>query len=762
MFYQNPEIDHVVTKATNLARDLKHQYVTIEHMTWAILTAKTFKRFMKKFGADVDALTQDILSYLQQRDELLTTSDAVPKKTNSLERVFNRSITQVIFTGRSQVQLIDLFLSISHETTAHASYYIAKHGIDRSELVDFYNRTAPASESQNISNSADGANGVVKRSSSLLKQHCVDLTQLAREEKLDPTVGRQAELAQLVEVLCKRNKKNVLLVGDPGVGKTSLIDALSQAIVSDAVPSYLRDHTVYSLDVGSLVAGTKYRGDFEEKVQNILQELMANPRCILFIDEAHQLRGAGTSTTSSVDFGNMLKPALARGQLRVIAGTTWEDYTQSFEKDRALARRFYRLVVNEPSPEDARTILRGIKHKFEQYHGGRITDEAIVAAVDLTVRYMTDKKLPDKAIDMLDTACARAKINRKKWTLTPAQVRDAVSSATGIPRDQMDHDSQAPVVDIEQRIKSQVFAQDRAIDTVLEKIYVAQAGLRDPSRPMGCFLFLGPSGVGKTQTARLLAESLNMTLQKFDMSEYQEKHAISRLIGSPPGYVGYEDANLGGGLLISGVQKNPHSVLLFDEIEKAHPDISNVLLQLLDEGTITGSNGKKADCRNCLVILTSNLGAADAERPSIGFSKVDNSDAMDRATREFFRPEFRNRLDAVCHFQQLDQDNLVRVVQKFVQQLNDRLAPRGIMVCLDHELTQHIIDQGRQLRMGARPIARLIDQLVSVPLSRKILFERMNSGHWQARWVNAQVEFVPMEPPHQHLEIHHNHAPVAH
>lgn len=747
MFSQNPEIDTIIQESTQLARDLNHSYVTVEHVTLSLVNYKPFKELLVKFGADVDSLKKDLEDYLLSRDELVVENSGPElKKTNSLERIFNRSITQVIFSGRQQVQTIDLFLSISYETTSHASYFIAKHGIDRNKLVKLYNKEYNFREAKEAAQETKG--------NAVLDEHCINYSRLFQENKIDPVIGRDDDIQLMIENLCRRNKSNVLLVGDPGVGKTSLVEGLVSAIEEIRVPKYLRGYTVYGLDIGSILAGTKYRGDFEEKIKEIISALIKKKKCILFVDEAHQMRGAGSNSNGGVDFANMIKPALSKGQIKVIASTTWEEYTQSFEKDRALMRRFQRISVNEPTPTVAKQILEGLRDTFEEFHEGGISNEAIHAAVELSVRYQTDKKLPDKAIDLIDSACARVKIARTNWILNEEDIKQSLSIFTGIPADQLNYkNKESNITDLEPKIKAKLYSQDTAVETVLEKIYIAKAGLKEADKPMGCFLFLGPTGCGKSELAKLLAENLSMKMIRFDMSEYQERHAVSKLIGSPPGYVGYEDSNLGGGLLISNIEKNPHSVILFDEIEKAHPDISNVLLQLMDEGFVTGSNGKRADARNCIIILTSNLGAQDMERNSIGFTKSDRADVQDSAVKDYFRPEFRNRLDAICRFQQLKKADLELVVGKFVRELNTRLAEQKISLELTDTLIEHIVKKSDEQKMGARPVRRIINQEITTPLSKKILFDRLQPGLYRADLVDNKVVFDSLSNVEKFPEI---------
>ena len=726
MIQPNPDIEAIIEEATVIATKKNHEYVTLEHLLLAMITHETFYAIVRDFGVDVVFLTAEVEHYLDQQSHLVSKGyDIVPKKTHSLERVFNRAFTQVLFSGRSHMQVIDLFLSIMAEDKSHAQYFCTKYGMERGKLVDFWN-----------SNFVDNANqGKTKKTKqagheAVLAEYCDNLNTLAEEDKIDPVIGRELEIDEIAQVLAKRNKSNVLLVGDPGVGKTAIAEGLARKIVHGEVPEYLKDYTVYNLDIGSLLAGSKYRGEFEEKLKEVIAALLQKGKCILFIDEAHQMRGAGAGTQSSVDFSNMIKPALGKGKIKVIASTTWEEYTQSFEKDRALMRRFYRMTVEEPTPEIAKEILAGLKGYFEDFHGGTISADAVEAAVDLSVRYQTDKRLPDKAIDLIDTACAKLKISTPSFVVRRSHIIDAISKFTKIPADQIgSSETVKSLENLEPNIKSKLYGQDAAVTDVLDKIYVSRAGLKALNKPIGSFLFLGPTGTGKTELAKLLAENLGMKLLRYDMSEYQEKHSVAKLIGAPPGYVGYDDGNLGGGMLISDVEKNPNSIILFDEVEKAHPEVSNILLSLMDEGMITSSNGKKADCRNTIVILTSNLGAAANERNNIGFGRdLQKAGEDDKAVKDFFKPEFRNRLDGIVKFNKLDQLSMRKVVAKFINEMNELLSDKQIKVTVSESAVDYLIEQGFDAKMGARPLARKIGELIKVPLSKKILFENIPNG----------------------------------
>tara|TARA_R110000803_G_scaffold167805_1_gene231049 strand:- start:6 stop:2276 length:2271 start_codon:yes stop_codon:yes gene_type:complete len=718
MLQTNPEIDHVVVEATKIAVQFNHEYVTLEHLLLSVLRYDPVKTLLSATSIDVTGLDADIDAYLLAQTHLVV-ENIEPRKTHALERVFNRALTQVLFSGRTQMQLMDLLLSIHSETKSYAQYFIMKYGLSRDKMIELYAQVQVDESKNKVVNA--------EKAEKILNFYCDNINKKAAEGKVDPVIGRAFETNEIIEIMARKNKNNVLLIGDPGVGKTAIAEGLALLIEAGGVPDFLQGYTIYNLDISTLLAGSKYRGDFEEKVQEVIKALTVKGKAILFIDEAHQMRGAGAGTQGSVDFSNMIKPVLGKGKIKVIASTTWEEYTQSFEKDRALMRRFQRVTVDEPTVEVAKEILTGLKSTFEKFHGGTITKQSIEAAVDLSVRYQTDKKLPDKAIDLIDSTCARLKLSTAIWTVTRADIVDSISKVTQIPVEQIG--STKAVQNFESTIKEKLYGQDKAIDAVLEKIYVSRAGLKAINKPIGSFLFLGPTGTGKTEFAKLLAENLGMKLVRFDMSEYQERHTVAKLVGAPPGYVGYDDSNLGGGLLISEIEKSPNCVILMDEIEKAHPDVSNVLLQMMDEGMITSSNGKKANCRNTIIILTSNLGAADNENNTIGFGdSLQKTDEDDKAVKKHFAPEFRNRLDGTIKFNKLDELSMRKIVAKYVVEVNDLLLDKQLRIRLAETAVDELMSTGFNSKMGARPLQRLINEKIKVPLSKKILFETVLPG----------------------------------
>jgi ATP-dependent Clp protease ATP-binding subunit ClpA len=735
----NPELEHLLEQSTRIARQLTHEYVTIDHLTLALIRYMPFRTVLDLFGVMVDELDDELHSHLSSVISLKTTETPMPKKTSGLERMFNRAATQVMFTGRRTITTADLYLAIMNETNSHSHYYFLKYGVTKVEFVEFWNKHFISS---NEELSEEGATEV-------LEEFCTNLSALAEQDKLEPLIGRSTELAEIVTALAKRFKANVLMVGDAGVGKTAVIEGLAQMIVQDNVPEFLKNHTVWSLEIGSLIAGSKYRGEFEEKVKDVFAALEAKKNCVLFIDEAHTMKGAGNSTSSGPDFANMLKPIITKGVVKIVAATTWEEFYDSFEKDRALMRRFHKVVIDEPDTDTTKKILSGLAPRLNQFHDVTISTEAITTAVELSERYLFDRKNPDKSIDLIDSACAHERVkDQGSIEITAEMIRSQVSKITKISKDRLNNQANDKVVELESNIKQKLYGQDAAVEKIVEHVYVNYAGIGSSKKPVGSFLLLGPTGTGKSEFSKLLAENLDMKLLQYDMSEYSDKHTVSSLLGSPPGFVGYDDSNLGGGRLINDLSKNPFSVLLFDEVEKAHPDISNIFLQMFDEGRVTGSNGKTVDVRHCIIILTSNLGARDNENNNIGFGKdLAKVGEEDKAAKDFFKPELRNRIDAIVKFNKLDHMSIKKIVVKFVDELKHSLANKAIRLTMSEELIDYLAEHGHDPKMGARPLARKINEMIKVPLSRKILFEHLKDCDLVLGIDHEQVTFTLKDQP---------------
>ena len=732
----NPEITGIVEQAVKIASNLKHEYVVTEHLLLAMLKHPPFRKTLTSFGVEVDKMEQEVEHYLVSLTGLVSKiPDTQPRKTTALERLFNRANVQVMCTGRRAMSTVDLYLSIMSEGNSHAHYFLLKYGVKKQEFVDHWQKHYKSASASESTMSQDQANEI-------LTEYCTNLTLMAQNNRLEPLIGRSEELHEMITVLARRFKANVLMVGDPGVGKTAIIEGLAQEIHAGRVPEFIKGSEVWSLEVGDLLAGSKYRGEFEEKFKAVIAALEAKKNCILFVDEAHTMKGAGAGSQSSLDFANMLKPAITKGNLKVVASTTWEEYYESFEKDRALMRRFYRLSIDEPDANTTEQILIGLSPRLEQFHNVMIDTEAMTAAVELANRYIHDRKNPDKSIDLIDAACARERVkDLGNVTITKAMIEQQLARVTGVPADKLQNERSTKIVELEGNIKQKLYGQDGAVDSVLERVYINFAGIANEKKPMASFLFLGPTGTGKTELARLLSDNLDMKLLKYDMSEYQERHSVSSLIGAPPGYVGFEDGNVGGGKLISDLSKNPFSVILFDEIEKAHPDVTNILLQMLDEGVITSSNGKKANCKNCIIIMTSNLGARDSEANNIGFGSFEKTGEDDKAVKEFFKPELRNRIDQIVKFTKLDTLAVKKVVVKFVDELKTSLLAKGIHLNLSESVVDMLADKGYDSKLGARPLSRKIDELIRVPLSKRILFDRLAECDITADLVNDKVVF---------------------
>jgi len=752
MIEPSNQLQAIFEFSVETAKKLKHEYITIEHIVYGIACEQNSFEMLKSFGADVDFIKSNLEHFLKNNlnDIVSQTQGAVkPRKTNSVERVLNRCFTQVLFGGRQRMEVADVIISILSEKNSFGYYFLTKGGVTKEKFVKYFQENLVIEEDSE----EEEPHRIVNTSQldKILNQFCTNLSLKAKQRLIDPVIGRDNEIEEIQLVLARRNKANVLMVGDPGVGKTAIAEGLARKIHEKKVPKFIQDHQVYTLDISALLAGSKYRGDFEERVKAVLTALERKGKIILFIDEAHMMQGAGAANQSSNDMSNMLKPILTKGVIKLIASTTWEEYRKHFEKDRALMRRFQRVTIDEPTSELTVKIIKGVRKYYEKHHNVKITDAAIDQAVKLSVKYMSDKKLPDKAIDIIDCACARYKLKDDasmegvEQLVDIEQVTYELSKMINMPLETVAQKESKNLSGLENNMKNVVYGQDKAVATLLDKIFVAQAGMKSPNKPIGSFLFLGPTGCGKTETAKQLAEKMGMQLVRFDMGEYQEKHSVARLIGAPPGYVGYED---NAGMLITKLQEHPNSILLLDEIEKAHPDVSNILLAFMDNGFVTGSNGKVADGRNTILIMTSNLGAADNERNTIGFGELERDGEDDKAIKKFFAPEFRNRLDAVIKFNKLDNSVVEQIVKKFVGELNTQLKDKGIEIVLESSAAKWLAEKGYDKKMGARPLARLIDNKLKTPLSRRVLFgDLVNGGLVTVSVVKDDLEFTIAELP---------------
>jgi ATP-dependent Clp protease ATP-binding subunit ClpA len=720
MVEPSDNLQAVFEKAIETAKKLHHEYLTIEHLLFAMLMEEGFSKCVQGYGANTDEMRKSLAEYLQTKCQEITIQDVVvkPKKTQSVERILNRAFTQVLFNGRQRIEPADVFLQMMGEKRSWAFFYIQKAGIDKDKFSDYLNSNVDQDEEEQHQ---DG------NSNKALTAFTTNLNEQVKKNKIDPVIGRVDELENIALALGRRNKNNVILVGDPGVGKTAIAEGLAFNIVKGAVPDFLKDYTVYNLDISAMLAGSKYRGDFEERFKAVIKGLQKKGKTVLFIDEAHMINGAGSGGNSANDLANMMKPALSKGNIKVVASTTWEEFRKHFEKDRALMRRFQRITVDEPTQEMTLQILKGLKKYYEQFHNVKIKDDALQTAIKLSVRYQTDKKLPDKAIDLID--CAASRFNLKfaeERVISESEIQFELSKMINMPAEQIAETESKNLVSLQDNLNQDVYGQELALTEVVDKILVAQAGLKSENKPIGSFVFMGPTGTGKTETAKSLAKNLGVKLLRFDMSEYQEKHSISKLIGSPPGYVGFEED---AGQLITQIQEAPNAVLLLDEVEKAHPDVMTVLLQLMDNGFITGSNGKKADCRNIVLILTTNAGAQSAEKNAIGFGKQEK-EYSDTDLKNFLTPEFRNRLDGIITFNKLGKDTMVKIVNKFIEELKEQVKDKAIRVKIDKDATTWLLEKGFDPKMGARPLARVIDKEIKRPLAKLMLFGDLKAGGW--------------------------------
>lgn len=728
-----PSLESAIERALTLASEREHEYATLEHLLLALSEDDDAAEVMTACKVDLDKLQTDLTDYLDSELSSLVVSslDGRVQPTAAFQRVVQRAILHVESSGRDEVTGANVLISIFSERESHAAFFLQEQDMTRYDAVNYVSHGVAKKPGASRSATPRGAeaneDGNVKSGNEALDAYCVNLNEKARAGKVDPLIGRDMEIERCIEILCRRNKNNPILVGDPGVGKTAIAEGLAKKIVDGEVPQILEEAVIYSLDMGALLAGTRYRGDFEERLKSVMKEMESLDKGILFIDEIHTVIGAGATSGGAMDASNLLKPALQSGELRCMGSTTFKEYKQHFEKDRALSRRFRKIDVVEPSVPDAVKILTGLKSRFEDFHGLRYTNEAIRAAVELSDRYLTDRKLPDKAIDVIDEAGASQWLkpeSKRRKVVGVKDIEAIIAKIARIPPKQVTKDDAAQLKNLEGDLKRVVFGQEEAIEALSASIKMARAGLREPNKPIGSYLFTGPTGVGKTEVAKQLASIMGVEMLRFDMSEYMERHTVSRLIGAPPGYVGYDQ----GGLLTDGIDQNPHCVLLLDEIEKAHPDLFNILLQVMDNGTLTDANGRKVDFRNVILIMTTNAGASDAAKNAIGFGAGKKEDEQEEALKRLFTPEFRNRLDATIMFGALTPEIIERVVEKFVLQLEIQLADRNVSIELTPAARDWLAERGFDSEMGARPLARTIQEHVKKPMAEELLFGKLAKG----------------------------------
>ncbi|ATR20929.1 ATP-dependent clp protease ATP-binding subunit clpA [Roseomonas mucosa] len=737
-------LEQTLHRALALANDRRHEYATLEHLLLSLCDDTDATTVLRACGVELEKLKRDLAEFLDKDlAGLISDRGGDPKPTAGFQRVVQRAAIHVQSSGRDEVTGANVLVALFSERESHAVYFLQLQDMTRLDAVNFISHgiaKAPGrSQNRPVQGNAEeggeprgkeeerrGETGA-KRGQDALSNYCVNLNKKAQQGKIDPLIGRDSEIERTIQILCRRTKNNPLYVGDPGVGKTAIAEGLAKRIIEGDVPEVLLKSTIFALDMGALLAGTRYRGDFEERLKAVVTELEQHPGSILFIDEIHTVIGAGATSGGAMDASNLLKPALAQGTLRCVGSTTYKEYRQHFEKDRALVRRFQKIDVNEPSVEDAVKILQGLKTNYEKHHKVRYTPEAIRAAVELSAKYINDRKLPDKAIDVIDEVGASRMLlpeNKRRKTVTLKDVEDIVAKIARIPPKSVSTDDKETLKNLERDLKSMVFGQDKAIEALSAAIKLSRAGLRDPEKPIGNYLFSGPTGVGKTEVAKQLAKTLGIELTRFDMSEYMERHSVSRLIGAPPGYVGFDQ----GGLLTDAVDQHPHCVLLLDEIEKAHQDLYNILLQVMDHGKLTDHNGKIVDFRNVILIMTTNAGASDMAKAGIGFGREVRTGEDEEAIKRLFTPEFRNRLDAVVPFSGLTQEIVGSIVEKFVMQLEAQLADRNVTIELSSAAKEWLAERGYDPLYGARPLARIIQEYVKKPLAEELLFGKLVKG----------------------------------
>ncbi|MDX2155340.1 MAG: ATP-dependent Clp protease ATP-binding subunit ClpA [Hyphomicrobiaceae bacterium] len=753
-------LEQALHRALEYANERNHEYATLEHLLLALIDDRDAAAVMRACNVNLDDLRRRIAGYLDTELEGLVrkgAADAQP--TTSFQRVIHRAVVHVQSSGREEVTGANVLIAIFAERESHAAFFLQEQEMTRFDAVQYVShgiaKRPGASEprpARGVDESEGGEAQADKKQADALNNYCVNLNKKARDGKIDPLIGRESEVLRTIQVLCRRSKNNPLFVGDPGVGKTAIAEGLARKIIRGEVPEVLKNATIFSLDMGTLLAGTRYRGDFEERLKAVMKEIEAYPGAILFIDEIHTVIGAGATSGGAMDASNLLKPALQSGTVRCIGSTTYKEYRQHFEKDRALVRRFQKIDVKEPTIEDTIEIMKGLKPYFEEFHKLKYTNQAIKAAVELSAKYIHDRKLPDKAIDVIDETGASQMLvpeGKRKKKITVKEVEETVATMARIPPKTVSKSDAEVMGNLEKDLKRLVFGQDAAITALASAIKLSRAGLREPEKPIGCYLFSGPTGVGKTEVAKQLASLMGIELLRFDMSEYMEKHTVSRLIGAPPGYVGFDQ----GGLLTDGIDQHPHSVLLLDEIEKAHPDLFNILLQVMDHGKLTDHNGKSVDFRNVILIMTTNAGASDLAKAAIGFNRSKREGDDTEAINRLFTPEFRNRLDAVVAFNSLPFEVITKVVEKFVFQLEAQLADRGVTIELGEDATKWLAEKGYDEKFGARPLARVIQETIKKPLAEQLLFGSLINGGTVRIKVEGEkderklgFEYIPAEP----------------
>ena len=725
------ELEMCLNEAFQSAREARHEFMTVEHLLLAIVETPKVREILRACGADPVRLRKELEEFVEQTTpRLKQDDDREVQPTLGFQRVLQRAVFHVQSSGRKEVTVANVLVAICSEKHSHAAYLLGLQDVSRLDVVNYISHGLSKPGEEQAARPDDAATPEGEReseASSALEKYATNLNRLAQEGRIDPLIGRQLEIERTVEILCRRRKNNPLYVGEAGVGKTALVEGLALLIVEGKVPEVLTDSTVYALDLGSLIAGTKYRGDFEKRLKGVLAEIKKQPGAILFIDEIHTVIGAGAASGGVMDASNLIKPALAHGELRRTGSTTYQEYRGIFEKDHALTRRFQKIDITEPSVAETVEILRGLRGRFEEHHGVGYSDEALQAAAELSARHINDRHLPDKAIDVIDEDGARLRLKpegERVDTVAVAQIEDVVARIARIPPKTVSSSDRDVLRNLDRNLKLVIYGQDRAIDTLASAIKMSRSGLGDQQKPVGSFLFAGPTGVGKTEVTRQLALALGVELIRFDMSEYMERHTVSRLIGAPPGYVGFDQ----GGLMTEAITKHPHCVLLLDEIEKAHPDVFNLLLQVMDHGSLTDNNGRKADFRHVIIVMTTNAGATEMARASIGFVAQDNaSDGME-AIRRLFSPEFRNRLDAIVQFDPLDERTIQRVVDKLIVEVETQLEQKGVALHLDDAAREWIARRGYDPKMGARPMARVIQEHIKRPLAEELLFGRLEKG----------------------------------